>query len=112
MQSGRRRRYRTNLRLRARLSNLHWRVWAQSNYLVMRRRQIYAGIRHQKGYTILERLQATSTERERLRMDKLTTDFKEYLYERLQDPEAAAEYLNAAGEGDDAASFLIALRLV
>src|SRR5688572_1913595 len=61
---------------------------------------------------MLERLQATSTERERLRMDKLTTDFKEYLYERLQDPEAAAEYLNAAGEGDDAASFLIALRLV
>jgi probable addiction module antidote protein len=45
-------------------------------------------------------------------MDKLTTDFKEYLHERLQDPEAAAEYLNAAMEGHDACSFLLALRLV
>lgn len=45
-------------------------------------------------------------------MDKLTTDFKEYLYERLQDPVAASEYLNAAGESQDACSLMLALRLV
>lgn len=45
-------------------------------------------------------------------MDKLTTDFKDYLYERLQDPEAASEYLNAASESGDTSTFLLALRLV
>jgi probable addiction module antidote protein len=45
-------------------------------------------------------------------MDKLTSDFKEYLYARLQEPGAVVAYLNAALESDDPATFLIALRYV
>ncbi len=36
--------------------------------------------------------------------------YKEYLHEQLQDPEAAAAYLNAALEDDDLHVFLLALR--
>jgi probable addiction module antidote protein len=43
-------------------------------------------------------------------MDELTQDYKEFLYERLQDPAEAAEYLNAALEDEDATVFLLALR--
>jgi probable addiction module antidote protein len=45
-------------------------------------------------------------------MDELTKDYKEYLYERLQDPVAAAGYLNATLEEDDPSVFLLALKYV
>jgi len=45
-------------------------------------------------------------------MDKLTRDYKDYLYEQLQDPDAIAEYLNGALEEGDVAAFLLAVRLV
>lgn len=45
-------------------------------------------------------------------MDKLTRDYKEYLYDRLQDPDAVAGYLNAVLEEDDISAFLLALRYV
>lgn len=43
-------------------------------------------------------------------MDELTKDYKDYLYERLQVPAEAAEYLNAALEDEDTSVFLLALR--
>jgi probable addiction module antidote protein len=45
-------------------------------------------------------------------MDKLTRDYKDYLYEQLQDPDAIAEYLNAILEEGDVPGFLLAVRLV
>lgn len=45
-------------------------------------------------------------------MDKLTRDYKEYLYDRLQDPDAVAGYLNAILEENDVSAFLLALRYV
>jgi probable addiction module antidote protein len=45
-------------------------------------------------------------------MDKLTRDYKDYLYERLQDPDAVAEYLNAVLEEGDVPAFLLAVRIV
>jgi probable addiction module antidote protein len=45
-------------------------------------------------------------------MGKLTKDFKEYLHERLQEPGAIIAYLNAALEGGDPSTFLLALRYV
>lgn len=45
-------------------------------------------------------------------MDKLTRDYKEYLYDRLQDPDAVAGYLNAVLEQADISAFLLALRYV
>jgi probable addiction module antidote protein len=43
-------------------------------------------------------------------MAKLTKDYKEHLYKRLEDPAEAAEYLNAALEEEDVRVFLLALR--
>jgi len=43
-------------------------------------------------------------------MAELTEDYKEYLYERLEDPAEAAEYLNAALEDEDVRVFLLALK--
>jgi probable addiction module antidote protein len=43
-------------------------------------------------------------------MDELTQDYKEFLYERLEDPAEAAEYLNAALDDEDISVFLLALR--
>jgi len=45
-------------------------------------------------------------------MDKLTREFKDYLYERLQEPGAVVEYLNAATEERDPSTLLLALRYV
>lgn len=45
-------------------------------------------------------------------MDKLTRDYKEYLYDRLQDPDAIAGYLNAVAEEGDISALLLALRYV
>lgn len=41
-----------------------------------------------------------------------TRSYKEFLLERLQDPEEAAAYLNAALEDEDSRVFLVALRNV
>lgn len=41
---------------------------------------------------------------------KKDTDYKEYLYESLQDPEEAAAYLNAALEEEDPSLFTLALK--
>jgi probable addiction module antidote protein len=43
-------------------------------------------------------------------MGKITKNYKEYLFDRLQDPAQSAGYLNAALEEDDAEGFLLALR--
>lgn len=45
-------------------------------------------------------------------MERLTTDFRDYLNERLQEPGAVVGYLNAALEGGDPSTFLLALRNV
>lgn len=45
-------------------------------------------------------------------MAKLTRDYKEYLYDRLQDPDAVAGYLNAVLEEGSVPAFLLALRYV
>ncbi|MFI5334643.1 MAG: addiction module antidote protein [Chlamydiales bacterium] len=43
-------------------------------------------------------------------MRKKSMDYKEYLLERLQDPEEAAAYLNAALDDEDPEIFLLALK--
>lgn len=45
-------------------------------------------------------------------MGKLTIDFKDYLSERLREPDAVVGYLNGALESDDPGTFLLALRYV
>ena len=43
-------------------------------------------------------------------MNRLTKDYRESLLQALQDPQEAAEYLTAALEEGDRATFLLALR--
>jgi probable addiction module antidote protein len=43
-------------------------------------------------------------------MSRLTKDYRESLLQALQDPQEAAEYLTAALEEGDSATFLLALR--
>jgi DNA-binding phage protein len=45
-----------------------------------------------------------------MREEKKSRPYKEFLYERLENPEEAAAYLNAALEDEDPTVFLIALR--
>ena len=43
-------------------------------------------------------------------MSRLTKNYRESLLQAIQDPQAAAEYLTAALEEGDVATFLLALR--